>query len=258
MSTFLLAGPAPPGPPPLWQETHEESLNTGPRPSPPWLLGSAGVHSRRNSSRPRRGGRLGEHRRPRVVVPIPAKARPRTSARRPGSRSRSAVFMVDSRGMRQGLRFHRLNGGSLATSRPPCPGKKFGPEIRVPARRDQEVTTLSFSVGRVAPDGRGLRRLLLAGAADRHGVDGGGGVGVDVDGEADVVVPDAPLDDRGRGGARADHARRAGRHVDVVDEVVVPLAAVGREVVDVIAVDLSRRSRSRLDRVVPGPSRIPG
>src|SRR4029077_1663316 len=52
MSTFLLAGPPPPGPPRLWQATQELSLKTGPRPSPPWLRGSLGSHSRRKSSRP--------------------------------------------------------------------------------------------------------------------------------------------------------------------------------------------------------------
>ncbi len=52
MSTFLLEGPPPPEPPELWQATHDESLKTGPRPSPRGLLGSPGVHSRRNNSRP--------------------------------------------------------------------------------------------------------------------------------------------------------------------------------------------------------------
>ena len=33
---FLLTGPAPPLPPELWQATQDESLYTGPSPSPPW------------------------------------------------------------------------------------------------------------------------------------------------------------------------------------------------------------------------------
>src|SRR5262249_17855701 len=52
MSMFLLAGPPPPEPPWLWQATHELSLNTGPRPSPPCERGSLGNHSRLNSSLP--------------------------------------------------------------------------------------------------------------------------------------------------------------------------------------------------------------
>ena len=43
---FLLTGPAPPLPPELWQATHDESLYTGPSPSPPWLRGSFAIHSR--------------------------------------------------------------------------------------------------------------------------------------------------------------------------------------------------------------------
>ena len=39
---FLLTGPAPPLPPELWQATQDESLYTGPSPSPPWLRGSFG------------------------------------------------------------------------------------------------------------------------------------------------------------------------------------------------------------------------
>src|SRR6516165_3697065 len=52
ISTFLLLGPPPPGPPVLWQATQEVSLYTGPSPSPPWLRESPGIHSRRNNSRP--------------------------------------------------------------------------------------------------------------------------------------------------------------------------------------------------------------
>ncbi len=39
---FLLIGPAPPLPPELWQATQDESLYTGPSPSPPWPRGSFG------------------------------------------------------------------------------------------------------------------------------------------------------------------------------------------------------------------------
>ena len=45
MSTFFRADPPPPGPPWSWQFTHERSLNTGPRPSPPWLLRSSTTQS---------------------------------------------------------------------------------------------------------------------------------------------------------------------------------------------------------------------
>src|ERR1700733_15175711 len=46
ISMFLLTGPAPPLPPELWQATQDVSLYTGPSPSPPWLRGSFGNHSR--------------------------------------------------------------------------------------------------------------------------------------------------------------------------------------------------------------------
>src|SRR5262245_31326232 len=52
MSTFLLAGPPPPMPPKLWHAAHELSLNTGPRPSPPFARASWGSHSRVNNSLP--------------------------------------------------------------------------------------------------------------------------------------------------------------------------------------------------------------
>ena len=53
ITTFLFSGPAPPGVPRLWQATHEVSLYTGPRPSPPWPRGSSESHSRANRTSPR-------------------------------------------------------------------------------------------------------------------------------------------------------------------------------------------------------------
>ena len=48
--------PAPPVPPRLWQPTHDCPLKTGPRPSPPWALGSSSRQTLSNNSRPSRSG----------------------------------------------------------------------------------------------------------------------------------------------------------------------------------------------------------
>ena len=95
MSTFLLAGPAPPEAPALWQATHDESLKTGPSPSPPWLRASPLTHSRWNSSLPRRiGSSAGASAAAAIPMPPRTATAPRNIPTRPAFWNRDAESLA--------------------------------------------------------------------------------------------------------------------------------------------------------------------